>query len=449
MIEVADVFRRFAADYLSAHGASLLPSHRRAIEDILTCRTAALGGQVWRCEQCDTEMFSWHSCANRSCPKCHTTQTKEWLERRRAEMLPVPYFHVTVTVPAELREVLRAHQRDGYAVLMRASAAAIIELARDPRYVGGTVAVLAVLHTWTQQLNLHPHVHCLVSGGGISEDASTWHPARRKFLVPIKALDKLVRGKFRDLLRRKCPDLIIPEAVWSKRWILHVTAWGDGEQAVLEYLARYVFRIALTNARIVDLDDETVTIQYRERKTGRRRTCRLSGDEFMRRFLQHVLPRGFHKVRYFGLWHPRQRHTSRPGAADVATPGTTKARPVVGFHRSATRASRCGGNAIDRAVDLSALSGAADLHPHALTAAGDGTMIHGTHLRRNGSLLLPCASARHGHRLSPAQSSAPLLVVIALPLAPRPPRQASVAQPRAKIHADWGSIFSMDIVRSE
>ncbi|MGB8587057.1 MAG: IS91 family transposase [Pseudolabrys sp.] len=310
MIEVADVFRRFAADYLSAHGASMLPSHRRAIEDILNCRTAALGGQVWRCVQCDTEMFSYHSCRNRSCPKCHTAQTQEWLERRRAEMLPVPYFHITITVPEELREVLRANQRDGYGVLMRASAAAIIELARDRRYVGGTVGVLAVLHTWTQQLNLHPHVHCLVSGGGISEDASTWHPARRKFLVPIKALDKLVRGKFRAMLRQKCPDLIIPDAVWRKRWILHVTAWGNGEQAVLDYLARYVFRVALTNARIVSLDDETVTIQYKERKTGRSRACRLSGHEFMRRFLQHVLPRGFHKVRYFGLWHPAQRHNA-------------------------------------------------------------------------------------------------------------------------------------------
>ena len=149
MIEIADVFRRFAADYVSVHGASMLPSHQRAIEDILNCRTAALGGQVWRCEQCDTEMFSWHSCGNRSCPKCHTAQTQEWLERRQAEMLPAPYFHITITVPAELREVLRAHQRDGYAALMQASAAAIIELARDPRYVGGTVAVLAVLHTWT------------------------------------------------------------------------------------------------------------------------------------------------------------------------------------------------------------------------------------------------------------------------------------------------------------
>jgi hypothetical protein len=310
VIEVADVFRRFAAEYLSAHSASMLPSHRRAIEDILDCRTAALGGQVWRCEACNSEVFSYHSCGNRSCPKCHTAQTQEWLECRRAEMLPVPYFHITVTVPAELREALRANQRDGYAVLMRASAAAIIELARDPRYVGGTVAVLTVLHTWTQQLTFHPHAHCLVSGGGISDDARTWHPARRKFLVPIKALANLVRGKFRALLLRKHPDLIIPDAVWRTRWVLHVTAWGTGERAVLDYLARYVFRIALTNARIVGLDDEAVTIQYTERRTGRARTCHLRGVEFMRRFLQHVLPRGFHKVRYFGLWHPAQRRNA-------------------------------------------------------------------------------------------------------------------------------------------
>src|SRR5208282_2252125 len=310
MIEIADVFRRFAADYLSAHGASMLPSHRRAIEDILNCRTAALGGQVWRCEACSTEVFSYHSCGNRSCPRCHTAQTREWLKRRQAELLPVPYFHITLTVPAELREVLRANQRDGYAALMQASAAAIIELARDPRYVGGTVAVLAVLHTWTQQLSLHPHVHCLVSGGGISEHATTWHPARRNFLVPIKALAKLVRGKFRAMLRCKRPDLGIPDAAWRKDWILHVSTRGNGEPAVLDYLARYVFRVALTNARIVGLDDATVSIQYKDRKTGRARTCRLSGSEFMRRFLQHVLPRGFHKVRYFGLWHPAQRHNA-------------------------------------------------------------------------------------------------------------------------------------------
>jgi len=249
MLEVSDVFRRFGADYLNAHGASMLPSHRRAIEDILDCRTAALGGQVWRCDACNAEVFSYHSCGNRSCPKCHTAQTRQWLEHRQAEMLPVPYFHITVTVPAELRAILRAHQRDGYAVLMRATACAIMELARDPRYVGGTVAVLAVLHTWDQQLNFHPHTHCLVSGGGISRDGTTWHPARRNFLLPVKALARKVRGKFRVLLQRACPDLVTPDLVWRKNWIAHVTAWGRGEQAVLDYLARYVFRVAITNTR--------------------------------------------------------------------------------------------------------------------------------------------------------------------------------------------------------
>jgi hypothetical protein len=164
-----------------------------------------------------------------------------------------------------------------------------------------------VLHTWDQQLNLHPHVHCLVSGGGISEDGATWHPARRNFLLPIKALARKVRGKVRALLHQRCPGLAVPDVVWRKNWIAHVTAWGTGEQAVLDYLARYVFRIAITNARIVGLDDTGVTVAYRDRKTGCRRTCRLSGEEFMRRFLQHVLPRGFHKVRYFGLWHPAHR----------------------------------------------------------------------------------------------------------------------------------------------
>src|SRR3569833_2342988 len=195
---------------------------------------------------------------------------------------------------ADYRAVLRAHQRAGYGALMLACAAAIIELARDPRYVGGTVAVLAVLHTWTQQLHFHPHVHCLVSGGGISENGSTWHPARRTFLLPIKALATLVRGKFRALLRQKCPDLVVPDAVWLKRWVLYVSARGKGEQAVLNYLARYVFRVALTNARIVGLDDNGVTIQYKDRGAGRRRTCRLGGGGGGRRGRRRGRPRGGH-----------------------------------------------------------------------------------------------------------------------------------------------------------
>ncbi len=191
MVELADVFGRFAGAYLAAHGTAMPASHRRAITDIIACRTEALGGHLWRCDHCSTEVFAYHSCKNRSCPKCHTEQTQAWLDHRTAEMLPAPYFHVTITVPEELRPALRSNQHDGYSLLIKATAEAIIELARDRRFVGGTVGVLAVLHTWTQQLHYHPHVHCLVTGGGVSTDSSSWFPARNGFLFPPKALAKL------------------------------------------------------------------------------------------------------------------------------------------------------------------------------------------------------------------------------------------------------------------
>jgi hypothetical protein len=312
VIEIAEVFRRFADDYLSAHGATILPSHRRAIADILACRTEALGGHLWRCDHCSAEVYSYHSCTNRSCPKCHTDQTERWLAARKAEVLPCPYFHVTITVPEELRDALRSNQKDCYALLMKASAEAIIELARDSRFVGATVGVLAVLHTWTQQLLYHPHVHCLVTGGGVSDDGQQWHPARNGFLVPFAALAKLVCGKLRAALGRRRPDLVLPEATWSKRWVVHCTAWGEGDEAVLRYLARYIFRVAITNSRIVGLDDNGVTLRHKHRASNRWRTIRLSGHEFMRRFLQHVLPKGLHNIRYYGLWHStRREHAGR------------------------------------------------------------------------------------------------------------------------------------------
>ena len=308
MIEVADVFRRFADAYLAAHGAALLPSHRRAIADILACRTAALGGHLWQCNHCALEVFSYHSCGNRSCSKCHTEDTERWLQARKLEMLPCPYFHVTVTVPEQLRGVLRANQQDGYALLMKAAAHAIIDIARDPRFVGGTPGVLTVLHTWTQQLHYHPHVHCLVTGGGVSTGATPcWHPARPSYLAPETAIAKLVCGKLRAWFAQKRPDLIIPATAWTTPWVVRITPWGEGEEALLRYLARYVFRIAITNSRIVALDEHTVSFRYKHRQSNRWRTCTLHGEEFMRRFLQHVLPKGLHKVRYFGLWHPNKR----------------------------------------------------------------------------------------------------------------------------------------------
>jgi hypothetical protein len=325
-------------------------SHRRAIADIIACRTEALGGHLWRCDHCCAEVFAYHSCKNRSCPKCHTEQTQAWLERRLAELLPAPYFHVVVTVPEELRPALRANQRDGYSVLIKAAAEAILELARDRRFVGGTVGVLTVLHTWTQQLHYHPHVHCLVTGGGVSPDRRFWSPARNGFLVPPQALAKLVRGKLKALLRRRRPDLVLPPSAWRKPWIVHITSWGEGEPAVLDYLARYVFRVAITNARLIGLDDEAVRIHYQQRKSARSRTCRIAGAEFIRRFLQHVLPKGFHKVRYFGLWHPANRELAArarlmlmlnqpaapatPGACDAAEPNGDPAPGALGSAQS-------------------------------------------------------------------------------------------------------------------
>ena len=306
-------------------------SPQESIAASLACRTEALGGHLWRCDACSHEVYSYHSCKNRSCPKCHADQTERWLAARKLEMLPCRYFHVTITVPEELRDVLRANQRDGYALLMKATADSIIEIARDPRYVGATVGVLAVLHTWTQQLIYHPHVHCLVTGGGVSDDGRHWHPARNGYLVPVQALAKLVCGKLRAALAKRRPDLVVPKAAWQKPWVVHCTAWGEGDEAVIRYLARYVFRVAITNSRIVSLDDKAVTIRYKDRKSLQWRTTRLSGHEFMRRFLQHVLPKGLHKVRYYGLWHPARRehaqrarlmllldHPATPGPAETS-----------------------------------------------------------------------------------------------------------------------------------
>ena len=350
MIEVADIFRRFAEGYLLAHGAGVPPSHRRAIADIVACRTEALGGHLWRCGQCGLELYSYHSCKNRSCPKCHTDQAERWLEARQGELLPCRYFHITVTAPEELREILRSQQKALYPLLMKAAAESIIELARDPRHVGGTVGVLAVLHTWTQQLLYHPHVHCLVTGGGAGD--GSWHPARQNFLLPYAALAKLVRGKLMAALAKRCPGLALPKAAWRKPWVVHCTPWGEGAEAVLRYLARYVFRAAISNSRIESLDADGVTFRHKHRASNRWRRIRLSGHEFMRRFLQHVLPKGLHKVRYYGLWHPLKREEAakarlllllQPQNTDLAAQSSQAGNPPETGASCMRLCPRCGG----------------------------------------------------------------------------------------------------------
>ena len=313
-LEVADVFRQFGPSYLDAFGDRLLPPHRRAIEDILARRTAAMGGHVYRCDGCGKQFYVYHGCRKRSCPACHTHQTQQWLDARTVELLPCPYYHVTVTVPAQLRDTLRSNQSDGYRLLMKAAAEAVIALCRDKRYMGATPAILTVLHTWTAAMDydgqdVRAHVHLLVSGGGIGQDGASWREAKHPFLVPVRALSRLVRGKFHDALDKERPDLEaqLPASVWTREWVAGCKPWGQGETAVLDYLARYVHRIAITNGRILAIDERTVTFRYKDRKRQQWRTCTLAGHEFMRRFLQHVLPKGFHKIRYYGLWHCAQR----------------------------------------------------------------------------------------------------------------------------------------------
>jgi Putative transposase/Transposase zinc-binding domain len=307
MPEVADVLRRYGPDYQERFGADLLPSHRRAMADIIRCRTEALGGQLLQCERCGQEHYVYHSCRNRSCPKCHHQDTAAWLEERRQELLPVSYFHVVLTLPQELRELVRRNQKDLYDILLRAAAQSLLKLAADPHYVGGLIGVLCVLHTWTRALVYHPHVHCLVPAGGLSADRTEWRPARQTYLVPVHALSKLFRGVFLDLVRQERPDLTLPEAVWTKGWVVYCKPTVQGPEKVLNYLGRYVHRIALTNSRIVSIEDGYVCFRYQGSQSHRWNTMTLPAQEFIRRFLQHVLPQGFHKVRYYGLWSPLHR----------------------------------------------------------------------------------------------------------------------------------------------
>lgn len=321
MLEVADIFRRYGPSYLDTFGPRLSPHQRRAVCDILDCRTATLGGQVFTCTHCGREEYAYHSCRNRHCPKCHSRDIADWLAKRHADLLPVPYFHLVFTLPRELRTAAQREPRAVYGMLMKAAARALIRLADDPHYVGGRIGVLAVLHTWTRTLTYHPHVHCLVPGGGLSQD-QVWHPARPDYLVPVKALSVIFRGIFRDLLTRERPDLTVDPAVWGKPWVVYSKPVVCGPERVLDYLGRYVHRVAIANSRLLAIDDGRVTFRYQRNGESQWRTLTLPAETFIHRFLSHVLPPGVHKVRYYGLWspscRPRLRQAQRMLAPDPA-----------------------------------------------------------------------------------------------------------------------------------
>jgi hypothetical protein len=306
-LELADLLREYGATYRKKYADKLLPSHRLAMWAIEHCRTERLGGQVYGCPNCQEFQYSYHSCRNRHCPKCQQEQTQNWLQVQRELLLPVPYFLLTFTLPSELRQFVRAHQKALYALLFQASAEAAQQLARDPRYIGGQIGLVGVLHTWTRNLIYHPHVHYLAPGGGLHSDGKTWLPARQGFFLPVRALSNLFRAAFRRGLQKLKLFDQVPAKVWSQKWVVHCKPVGDG-QAALKYLAPYIHRVAISNRRLLAFDKrgsiETsqVTFQYRASDTGQLKTCTLSVEQFFQRFLQHILPQAFVKVRYYGFF---------------------------------------------------------------------------------------------------------------------------------------------------
>lgn len=307
MPEIADIFRCYGAEYLERFGVGMLPSHLRTLRDLADCRTESFGGHLAVCDHCGEWRYSYHSCRNPSCPKCHGNDTDKWLDERRRELLPVAYFHLVFTVPKEIHGVIRSHHRVLYAILIRAAASSLLDLARDPRYVGGTIAFLCVLHTWTRAMIYHPHVHCLVPGGGFSDDGHSWLPARTRFLVPVRALSEIFCARFMDLARRALPGKAFPDSLWETDWVVYSKPSVHSADNVLRYLVRYIHRIAITNNRILSFENGEVTFRYKDSRERRWKTMTLSALEFMRRFLQHVLPAGFHKVRFYGLLAPGSR----------------------------------------------------------------------------------------------------------------------------------------------
>jgi len=313
MPELADVIRRHGPEYRRRSAARMPPSHRRALRAIERCRTPANGGHLYRCTACAQPHFGWHSCHHRNCPRCGGAQAQAWRERHQRDLLPVPYFLVTFTVPEELRTLFAREPQLCYTLLFAESAGTLQEIAAQPEYLGAELGMIGVLHTWTRQLSYHPHVHYIVPGGGLRADQKKWRKCRTlqdgsPYLLPVQVLSRRFRTRVAARLRGESPELYrkLPRAVWGKKWVVHSQPAGRGEEAV-GYLARYVQSTALGGKAIVADSQAGVTFTYTENGTGARRQMTLDPMEFLRRILSHVLPDGLHKVRYFGWLHPRAR----------------------------------------------------------------------------------------------------------------------------------------------
>jgi Putative transposase/Transposase zinc-binding domain len=322
-LEVADVFRAHGAAWRTANAGHVSLAQLKAMSAIETCRTAALGGHVERCEDCAHERIAYNSCRNRHCPKCQGAAARQWLEEREAELLPVPYYHVVFTLPAAIGAIAFHNKAAVYDLLFRAAADALTTIAADPKHLGARIGLTAVLHTWGSALTHHPHVHVIVPGGGLAPDGSRWIACKPGFFLPVRVLSRLFRRLFLDRLRalhaaerlaflgdlaplaeKRAFDAALA-SLRRSNWFVYAKRPFAGPQAVLAYLARYTHRVAISNARLIALDEAGVTFKwkdYRIKGRDRLKSMTLDAAEFIRRFLLHVLPSGFHRIRHYGLF---------------------------------------------------------------------------------------------------------------------------------------------------
>ena len=324
-LEVADVVRQYGEAFRQRYGHTLCGEQHRALRAIELCYTAALGGHKTRCDSCGHEGLAYNPCGNRSCPKCHSAARAAWLINRQRDVLPTPYVHTVFTLPQDLSPLVLHNPRVLYGLLFRTVSQSLLDIAGDPKHLGAELGGLAVLHTWGQQLQFHPHLHCVLPAGGLAPDGSRWVPCQPEFFLPVRVLSRRFRRLYlaglTDLYGRgelpltgRCRELAEPTpwrrllaALRDKEWVVYAKEPCDSEQ-VLKYLSRYVYRVAISNHRLVALEDGQVTFRYKDYKRGHRlHTCTLEAGEFLRRLMLHVLPTGLHKVRYFGLMANRYR----------------------------------------------------------------------------------------------------------------------------------------------
>ena len=325
-LEVADIFRQVGPAYRSEHAAALSRGQRRVMSAIEQCRTAALGGHVEQCDSCGHQRIAFNSCRNRHCPKCQSLVRAQWLEDRQTELLPVEYFHVVFTVPQEIAAIAYQNKALVYDILFRATAETLRTIAGDPKHLGAEIGFIAILHTWGQNLLHHPHLHCLVPGGGIAPNGERWISCRPGFFLPVRVLSRLFRRLFiaqlqlafdhgelqffnsLEALRNRVAFTKYLAPAARTEWVVYAKPPFGGPKQVLEYLGRYTHRVAISNNRLREFSDGAVTFAWKDyRHESRNKTMRLDAHEFMRRFLLHVLPSGFQRIRHYGLLANRYR----------------------------------------------------------------------------------------------------------------------------------------------